>query len=141
MKRLQWSLADRCRVARTIILPLACCALLSACGGSAIHASPTPTATKVALPTPIPKPSTFQGFNGSYHSVALSPDQRSVAAGDDAGVIDLWNAATGTHVRTLLDTGAVLTVAFSADGENLVAAAADGSINTWSVADGELIHG
>ena len=56
---------------------------VSACGTSTSHSTSTPTAfpTLPPLPTPVPTPYTFQDFDGSYHSVAFSPDQQTLASG------------------------------------------------------------
>ena len=56
----------------------------------------------------------------SIHSVAFSPDDAWLAAGDAAGLVKIWNATTGEEVRSIRAHGnAVIGVAFSPDGRRL----------------------
>jgi WD40 repeat protein len=59
------------------------------------------------------------------HSLALSPDSRTVAAGGDDGVIRLWDLHSGQLVKALVGGHAVTEVAWSPDGKRLAAA------NSW----------
>ena len=61
-------------------------------------------------------------------SVAFSPDGKTLASGDWAGTIKLWNVASGRELRTLgghID--GVDSIAFSLDGRWLASGGSDGT--------------
>src|SRR4051794_11482026 len=61
-------------------------------------------------------------------AVAFSPDGKTLAVGVAHGTIELRAVATGALVRQLSGhTGNVLSVAWSADGQQLVSGAYDGT--------------
>ena len=67
-------------------------------------------------------------------SLAISPDQRLLAAGDYDGLIHIWDLETWEEVATL--TGPLQVVhalTFSPDGASLVSASADGTIRLWAL--------
>jgi WD40 repeat protein len=85
---------------------------------------------------------------------ALSPDGATLALGDHAGAVTLWDAATGKQLRPLGRLpGHVNNVAFSPDGARLVAAAAPNEgkgmpllrfapgevLKAWEVASGKEV--
>ena len=54
---------------------------------------------------------------GVVTAMAADPDGRTIAAADDQGAVVLWESATGTLVRRVIETkNAVEQLAFSADG-------------------------
>src|SRR5207245_3165670 len=58
------------------------------------------------------------GAPGAIRAVAFSPDGRTVAAGDDAGTITLWNAETRQEqLHFAGQSGMVYCLAFSPKGE------------------------
>jgi WD40 repeat protein len=75
------------------------------------------------------------------HSVAFSPDGTILAATDSdsatagGSTIRLWEVATGTLIRTLIDPGSQggYSVAFGSGGTILAVADADGSTYLWHV--------
>jgi WD40 repeat protein len=77
------------------------------------------------------------------HSLALSPDGKLAAAGDDRGKVHVYETATGKR-RTVLDAheGTVRALAFSPDGQRLATGGAhkvDQTVRLWQVATGKEI--
>ena len=73
-------------------------------------------------------------------SVAFSPDGQILASGNGNATIELWDAATGTHIRTLSGhTDWVRSVAFSPDGKILASGGRDATIRLWNATTGEHI--
>ncbi len=68
-------------------------------------------------------------------SLAFSPDDEMVAAGDEEGVVRVWTLRTGS-LRNIFKghTDRVLTLAFTPDGRTLVSGGADGTARIWDVA-------
>jgi WD40 repeat protein len=72
--------------------------------------------------------------------VALSPDGKTMAAGDTDNNVRLWNVATGALVRTCsAHKDAIDAIAFSPDGLWLASASRDGTVRLWWSATG-LLH-
>jgi WD40 repeat protein len=84
------------------------------------------------------------------HAVSLSPDGAFLGIGyqlqaSGAGVIDVWETATGRKLHTLRGhPGRVMSIVFSPDSRRIVSAGADGSgaqseLRIWDVAAGKEI--
>jgi WD40 repeat protein len=70
--------------------------------------------------------------------VAVSPDDRWVAAACADGKAYLYDRATGNKAREVrADDGAVCTVSFRADSQAFLTGGADGEVRVWNVADGK----
>jgi WD40 repeat protein len=68
-------------------------------------------------------------------TVAYSPDGNLLATGDDAGLLRLWNTATGQEVATLSGHEKfILNLAFSPDGKRLATASGDKTVKLWDTA-------
>jgi peptidoglycan/xylan/chitin deacetylase (PgdA/CDA1 family) len=76
----------------------------------------------------------FPELAGPGRSVAISPDGRTVAAGDETGAVVLFEAATGgVRHRITGHACAVDALAFSPDGRTLAAASLDAPVYIWDL--------
>ena len=83
---------------------------------------------------------TVEGDVGWYESVALSPDGRMLAVGDDHGAVRLWDVRRGKLVRELDQRGAgAFTLEFSSDGRVLAVSGFEPVASLWDVASGTQI--
>jgi WD40 repeat protein len=81
------------------------------------------------------------GHAGSVHSVAWSPDGKTLASGSPDHTIKLWDASNGQLLRTLsghFDT--VESVAWSPDGKTLASGSADHMIKLWDASNGQALR-
>jgi WD40 repeat protein/DNA-binding SARP family transcriptional activator len=76
----------------------------------------------------------LQGQEGAVYSVAVSPDGKWVATGNDTGGIRVWNLATRQPAgETMVGLEKeVRALAFSPDGETLAAGDSTGSMRLWN---------
>lgn len=70
-------------------------------------------------------------------SVAVSPDERWLAAGSWADRVKLWDLSTGRE-RQLANTARVNVVAFSVNGRWLAGGSEDGTVKVWEVSNWRL---
>lgn len=74
---------------------------------------------------------------GAFYSVVVSPDQKFILAGNRAGKVHVWDAATGTHLRSFdAHADAVSDMRFLKDGR-LLTASWDGQLRVWNWRSGE----
>jgi WD40 repeat protein len=73
-------------------------------------------------------------------STAISPDSRTLVSCSEDKTVRLWDAKTGTLLRTMRGhTDEVSQAAFTANGARLVSGSFDGSIHFWDVRSGRLV--
>ena len=69
---------------------------------------------------------------GAFYSVVVSPDQKFILAGNRAGKVHVWDAVTGTHLRSFdAHADAVSDMRFLKDGR-LLTASWDGRLRVWN---------
>lgn len=80
----------------------------------------------------------FETEGGSVTHFVMSPDGRTVVAGDNAGGVRIWETSTGRCVRSFLASGPVVAVAMSLDekivGAVTSSARSDCEVLLWDVA-------
>jgi WD40 repeat protein/serine/threonine protein kinase len=83
-------------------------------------------------------------YGGLYvHAIAFSPDGRYIATGgnDKAGFLKLWDAASGSLVRTFDGhSDSVLSIVFSKDGSRMLTSSYDKTARLWDVATGKELR-
>ncbi|HMC89885.1 MAG TPA: serine/threonine-protein kinase, partial [Gemmataceae bacterium] len=73
------------------------------------------------------------------YSISVSPDEQTIAVGDNKGKVRLWKSPFGTRPPTILGghQAYVLGLSFSKDGRRLASAADDGTVMLWDLATGQ----
>ncbi len=80
------------------------------------------------------------GHSSEVHSVAFSPDGKTLASGSGDNTIKLWDVTSGTELRTLKHSDQITSVAFSPDGRTLASGSWDKTIKLWDVTSGRELH-
>jgi WD40 repeat protein/tRNA A-37 threonylcarbamoyl transferase component Bud32 len=73
-------------------------------------------------------------------ALAFSPDGTIIVTGSEDHTACLWEAATGTRLRTLPHGGLVTAVAFSPDGKTVLTGSTDKAARLWDITTGEVRH-
>ena len=74
-------------------------------------------------------------------AVAWSPDGRRIASGSGDKTVQVWDAATGTSLRTYRSHSyGVLAVAWSPDGRRIASGSGDKTVQVWDAATGTSLR-
>jgi WD40 repeat protein/tRNA A-37 threonylcarbamoyl transferase component Bud32 len=82
------------------------------------------------------EPALIRSMPSEYKIRALdvSPDGKFIATGNDAGILTLWNLASGVPLWSAQrHTSAILTMKFSPDGSQLATGGSDFSVMIWDL--------
>jgi WD40 repeat protein len=87
------------------------------------------------------KPDPFPSFQagGIVFGVAFSPDGGRLASADAAGLVTIWDVATGVEQRTLKHGTRVVRVAFSPDGRQLATVTHDQEVRLYDPTTGQQL--
>jgi WD40 repeat protein len=81
----------------------------------------------------------FHGFR--FSCVAFSPDGTRIVSTHQNDALKVWDANTGTEVRTLTGhTGDVTSVAYRPDGKRIASASEDQTLKVWDVDTGTEVQ-
>ena len=79
--------------------------------------------------------------NSKLFAIAVSPNSKNVAVGDNEGEIRIWELSTGKLLQTFQGhSGRVGSIGYSADSAEIVSGAEDGAIRIWDVARGQMLN-
>jgi len=82
----------------------------------------------------------FRGHKDSISSIAFSPDGKTLASGDESGIINIWDTATGESQKELTWEEDIRTLEFLPDGQTLVGTHYQGAeIRFWDISTGDVI--
>jgi WD40 repeat protein len=78
--------------------------------------------------------------NVAFDVSDFSPDGKQLLIGDDEGKVKLWDATTGSLIKTFLGhTSTITGLAFSPDGTKIASTSDDRTAKLWDVASGTLL--
>ncbi len=84
---------------------------------------------------------TLSGHSSWVTTVAISPDNQTLASGSMDDKIKLWNLQSGELSQTLTGhTKVINCLAFTPDGQTLVSGSDDITLRFWQVASGKLVR-
>jgi WD40 repeat protein len=78
---------------------------------------------------------TFEGHTGAVRGLAISPDGKTIASGDNDNTIRIWDMASGKQLAVLKKAAVygVDSLAFSPDGKTLASGNGGNTIKLWDV--------
>jgi WD40 repeat protein len=88
--------------------------------------------------TQMPCIATLARSNAEIWALAVSPDERTFATGDESGQLVLWSLHSLSPVASMKNAHAssVRALSFARDNSTLLTAGADGTLSAWSAIDG-----
>ena len=85
--------------------------------------------------------SVFLETSSNFTAIAISPDGKILAAGDDDGVIRLWKIDDNQQILFIkAHQNSINTLSFSPDNQLLASGGADFNIKCWNITNSELIQ-
>jgi WD40 repeat protein len=109
--------------------------------GSAVTASVSASSGTSDSPTLAPTLVAQIGHISGVYSVAYSPDGAKVLTGGGDNMARLWDAATGSLLRTFEGhTAGVYSVAYSPEGTKVLTGSADTTARLWDAVTGALLR-
>lgn len=79
--------------------------------------------------------------SGAVWSMAYSPDETLLAAGDELGYVKIWNPETGDEISSVkAHDNAIYSLAFSPDGQTLLTGSIDEQAKLWHVSPMQQQH-
>jgi WD40 repeat protein/transcriptional regulator with XRE-family HTH domain len=82
----------------------------------------------------------WQGHTNTTFTLALSPDESTLATGSWDGMVKLWEVHSGALLWMGWHMDLVFSVVFSPDGHTLASSGNDGLIQLWDVSSGKQIQ-
>jgi len=82
------------------------------------------------------KSTILMAHTAGIKTIALSPDEKTLASGGSDGIVRLWDFPSGTHKQSFIGHEAeIFSVVFSPDGKTLVSASIHNT-NLWDINTG-----
>jgi WD40 repeat protein len=81
---------------------------------------------------------TLSGYGGGVGNVSFSPDGKYIACGSGRR-IEMWEAATGKHIRSFSGSAMMTSLAYSPDGKRIAAGMRNSTLAVWDVETGEAL--
>ena len=79
----------------------------------------------------------ISGADGSAHSVAVAPDNRSIATCGDDGLLRRWKIPSGEEInRPVGHQHHITGVGFTRDGRTVISSSEDGTVRFWDTSTG-----
>ena len=77
----------------------------------------------------------------AIYALRFAPNGTTIAAGDNSGNVDFWDADSGRQLAQTIagGGGAVASVSFDPAGRRLMTTSSDGNIRLWDLTDDKLI--
>lgn len=80
----------------------------------------------------------FKGHSGGILHLSVSRDGRFIASSSYDKTVKIWNAQTGSCMKTISVQNTSVMSTFNADGSRIVIACSDGLINIWNTVTWEV---
>lgn len=82
----------------------------------------------------------LDGHHGAVNDCAVAPDESFIVSASSDRTLRIWDAETGSPVRTLAGHGAFVSgCAISPDARFVASASGDHTVKVWRMDDGECV--
>ena len=83
---------------------------------------------------------TFLRFDNAIYSLAISPNGRILASGDNQGIIKLWDLKSRKFIKHLKAHSQIITdLVFTPDGQGLISSSEDKTIKIWDIVNSQQV--